>query len=326
MDLSTTYLGLNLKNPLIIGSSGLTNSVTGIQQLAENGAGAVVLKSLFEEQIMADSQKNIDENWHEHPDVYDYITNYTENYLTSEYLKLIEEAKKEADIPIIASINCVTDHNWIDFASKIEKAGADALEINVSFLPSDDAKTGEDNEKLYFNIIEKIREKIDIPIALKMTTYSSGLSNLLKRLSWTKKVNGFVLFNRYYNPDINIENMEITASNIYSKPEDITTSLRWIALLADKIDVDLVPSTGIHNAEGVIKQILAGAKATQMVSVIYQKGPEYLKTVLAELTEWMEKHHYNSLDDFRGKIQEKISLNAHEFERVQYMKYYGGIE
>ena len=326
MDLTTNYIGLKLKNPIIIGSSGLTESVEKIKEIADNGAGAVVLKSLFEEQIMAEVSQNIYDDQSGYTEAYEYISEYTKEHNIDKYFNLIKKSKEAVDIPVIASINCFSDHEWISFAKKFEDAGADALEINVSMLPTDDNRSGEENEKIYFDIIEKVRKEVNIPISLKMSHYSAGLSNLIKKICWTKNVNGIVLFNRYYNPDIDIENFKITASNILSTPGEILTSLRWIALLSNKIECDLAASTGVHNGEGVIKQILAGATAVQIVSAIYKNKPEHISTILKDTENWMVKNNFSTLDDFRGKMSYEKIDNPVAFERVQFMKYFGGIE
>ncbi len=325
MDLSVKYLGLNLKNPVIIGSSGLSGNVEGVEKLAENGAGAVVLKSLFEEQIIAESQKNIDSNYSNHSAAFDYISDYTRENTLENYLNFVKEAKQKVDIPVIASINCISSNDWMHFSKRVEKAGADALELNVSFLPADDKKSSAEYEKIYFDIVEEVRKQVAIPISLKMSFYSSGLAHLIKKLSWTGNVDGFVLFNRFYRPDIDIEEFKITSSGVFSIPEDIALPLRWIALLSNKIQKDLVPTTGIHDAAGVIKQILVGAQAVQVVSAIYRNGPQHIKYILDGVEDWMKRHNFSSLADFRGKMCEEEKREASVFERVQFMKYYGGI-
>ena len=326
MNLQTKYMGLTLKNPIIIGSSSLTNSVESIKKLANNNAGAVVLKSLFEEQIINEINKPENSNLYNYPESIDYIRHYTREQNISNYLKLIEDSKKAVDIPIIASINCISDKEWIAFAKRIEDAGADALELNVSILPSDFSKSSEENESVYFNIVEKLKSVISIPLSLKMTRYSAGLAQLIQKLSWTKKVDAFVLFNRYYNPDIDIEKMEVVSSNVFSTAEEISVSLRWIALLSNDVKCDFAATTGIHNGEGVIKQILAGAKTVQIVSSIYKNGPEYISTILNDVEKWMKNKNFNSLDDFRGKMSDKKEKHAADFERIQFMKYFGGVK
>jgi len=327
IDLSTTYMGIKLKNPIIIGSSGLTNSVEKIKKLEDNNAAAVVIKSLFEEQIIHESDVyGENSSYYDYPESHEYVKFYSKEYSVRNYLHLIQDAKKAVNIPVIASINCVSADEWITFAKKIEEAGADALELNISLLPSDEKNDSATNEKKYFNVSKKVRSQINIPIALKMCKYSSGLANLIQKLSWTKNVDSFVLFNRFYSPDINIDKFKITSSNVFSSPQELTTSLRWIALLSPKIKNDLVASTGIHDGKGVVKQILAGAKTVQIVSAIYQKGPEFILTMLKDIEEWMTKNNFSGLDEFRSKMSSAEVKNPAAFERTQFMKYFGGIE
>jgi len=326
MDLKVKYLGLELKNPIIIGSSGLTNSVEKIKNLEKFGAGAVVLKSLFEEQILIEMGKNANQDYHDYPEAHDYARYYTKEKNTADYLNLIKESKKAVSIPIIASVNCANSKEWVSFAKKIENAGADALEINVSLLPSDINVSSAENEKIYFDIISEVRKNTKIPIALKMSKYSAGLAQLIQKLSWTKNIDAFVLFNRYYNPDIDLNKMKITSSNILSAPEEISTSLRWIALLSKEIQLPLIATTGIHNSEGVIKQILAGAQAVEIVSAIMINKASYIPEIIKGIEDWMTKKNYSSLSDFRGLMSYDKSKHTVAFERVQFMKYYSDIK
>lgn len=326
-DLSTKYLGLELKNPVIIGSCGLTNSVEKIREFADNGAAAVVLKSLFEEQIEAELDANLESYNTDYPDAFDYIRGYTRGSALDDHLNLIRDAKKAVDIPIIGSINCVSSSEWISFAESVEKAGADALEINVSLLPSNPKIKSEDTEKLYFEILQKVTAKVTIPVALKMSRYSAGLANLVTRLSWStdNSVAGFVLFNRYYRPDINIEKMEISTADIYSSPAEITESLRWIALLSGSVEKDFAASTGVHDSEALIKQLLAGANAVQIVSTLYKNGPGHIQTILDGLEKWMDEKSFGSIGDFRGKLSYDSAENPAAYERIQFMKQFAGI-
>ncbi len=326
MDLSVNYLGLKLKNPIIIGSSELTNTVDKITDLEQNGAAAVVLKSLFEEQIAIEAEVEVDKIESDYPEAIDYIKTYSKERSLDKYINLIKQAKSKVKIPIIASINCVTSGKWIEFAKKIENAGADAIEINISLLPSDSDKTSNDNEKIYFEITKKLKKTIKIPIALKMSHYSAGLANLIKTLSWTKNIDSFVLFNRYYSPDIDIDNMEIIPAQIFSSPNDITDSLRWIFLLSNKIETDIAASTGIHSGKDVIKQLLAGATAVQVVSAIYEKGPKHIYNMIDEIKNWMQKNKFNKITDFQSKINDNKDINIKNFERIQFMKYFGNIK
>ena len=326
MDLSVKYMGLNLKNPIIVGSSGLTNSVEKIRDLEQQGAGAVVLKSLFEEQIAMEQEKSYSQNDFDYPEAMDYMKAYAAEYTYADFIQLIKGAKEAVDIPVIASVNCVSIGKWTEFANKIEEAGADALELNISLLPSDIEKTSAQNEKTYFDIIEAVRKQVNIPIALKMSHYSAGLANLIRQLSFTKMVDAFVLFNRYYAPDININDFSITSAGVLSHPENISDSLRWVALLSDKIKIPIAASTGVHSGEDIVKQILAGATATQVVSALYKNGTSHIPKMIAELEAWMQEKNYNSIEDFKGLISYDKFDQPEAFERIQFMKYFGGFE
>ena len=324
-DLSVKYLGLHLKNPIIVGSCGLTHSVPKIRELAENNAGAVVLKSLFEEQIQAELSSNMENYYTDYPEAADYVRAYTRGSAVQDYITLISEAKKAVDIPIIASINCVSGDEWVAFAKSVEQAGADALELNISLLASNPRLTCQESENLYFSILEKISAMVSIPIALKMSKYSASLANLITRLAWKGKVKGFVLFNRFINPDVDIDRMIVKSGDIFTTPEENADTLRWIALLSGVIEKDLIASTGIHNSESLIKQLLVGATAVQVVSTLYKIGPGQLNTLLEGLEKWMEEKSYNRIEDFRGKLSYQQAENPAAFERIQFMKYYGGI-
>ncbi len=324
-DLTTTYLGLTLKNPLIAGSCGLTGATPKILELADAGVGAVVLKSLFEEQIEAELQQNLDDYQTDYPDAYDYVRQYTRDSAFSDYLDMIRDLKRQIDIPVIASLNCVTAEQWTTFAGRFEKAGADALEINISLLPSNPKMECADYEQVYFKVINKVRSVISIPIALKMSSYSSSLASLVSRLYWTGKVNGFVLFNRYYQPDINIDKMELTSAGVFSQPADISLPLRWIALLSGMIESDFAASTGVHDHEGAVKMLLAGATAVQVVSTLYENGSRQAGAIIDGLQAWMDKQSFNALHEFRGRLSYRFEDDQSAFERIQFMKHYSGI-
>lgn len=327
VDLKTKYMGLDLKNPIIVGSSGLTNSVENIIEIEKNGASAVVLKSLFEEQIMQDINKTISQDEHSnmYPEATDYIVNYSKDTAVGNYLQLIKDAKASVNIPIIASVNCVSSAEWVSFASKIEEAGADALELNVFILPSDPRKTGEENEKVYLDIIHQVQKVVSIPIAIKLSYYFSSLAKTALSLSWTG-ISGMVLFNRFFSPDIDIDKFEVKPTNIFSTPEELPISLRWVAMLSSRLHCDIAASTGVHDGEAVVKQLLAGAKAVQISSVLYKNGFGEINIMLTELKKWMEKHSFSSVDDFIGKMSIKETENPAAYERVQFMKYFSGIE
>lgn len=324
-DLSTKYLGLDLKNPLIVGSCGLTNSVDKIKELADCGAGAVVLKSLFEEQIRAEFSSNLESYTADYPGAIDYIREYTRGTEVESYLKLLREAKKAVDIPVIASVNCVSAKEWTAFAKSVENEGADAIEVNLSLLPSDPKMTCQESENIYKEVASTIAETVSIPVSLKMSQYSAALANLIRKLSWSDKVAGFVLFNRYYRPDIDIDKMEVTSAEVFSTAAECSFTLRWIALMSSLIEKDLAASTGVHDSEGLIKQLLAGATAVQVVSTVYKNGPEQLTRILQGLEQWMEEKSFASVSDFRGKLSYEHVDNPAVFERTQFMKYFSGL-
>jgi dihydroorotate dehydrogenase (fumarate) len=343
IDLSCKYLGLKLKNPVIVGSSGLTSSIENLKTIAQLGAGAVVLKSIFEEQIKfeADSFIKSDnpevKSWNEafqsivgkteyyYEEAYEYLTSYAREHTLNTYLSLISSAKKEITIPVIASINCSTQYDWQHFARRIQDAGADALELNVYLLPSDFEKSGVENEKVYFDIIREVRKFVTIPVSLKIGFYFSSLAQTALRLS-ESGIAGLTLFNRPYNPDIDIANLQTGAKNMFSSPSEYSHTLRWVALLAGKLKCDIAASTGIHNHETVIKQLLAGADAVQMVSVFYKSHFEILPHILSGIQTWMKEHKFKSVDDFKGLLSSKNIQNPASYERVQFIRLFSSVE
>jgi len=325
VDLSTEYLGMKLKNPVIAGSSGLTNSVKSIKELEENGAGAVVLKSIFEEEIAFEYEDILKEAESKgyNLDQFDYYDYKIKEDNIDKYTTLINESKKNVSIPVIASVNCVYSHEWLAFASQLEKAGADALELNMFFLPSDFERTSEEKEKAYFQIIEQVQKAVNLPIALKISYYFSNLGPMIQKLSNTG-ISGLVLFNRFFSPDFDIDKFEVKSSNLFSTPSDLSISLRWIAIMAARVNCDLAASTGVHDGVALIKQLLAGADAVQVASTLYENGKGRIGEMLKTLEEWMEGKGYGSLSDFKGKMSQAKSSNPAAFERVQFMKYFGG--
>ena len=324
-DLSTSFLGPKLRSPLIVGSCGLTKTAESIQTLAGNGAGAVVLKSLFEEQITAELSHNLDQYQADYPEAFDYIREYTRTSAVEEYLDLIAAVTKAVDIPIIASINCLSAKEWMSFAQSAQKAGAAAIELNVSILPSDPNLTSAACEKQYFDIVHQVSDMVNIPVALKMSQYAPALANLITRLSWTGKVAGFVLFNRYFRPDIDLKQVRVTKADVFSTPGEMIEPLRWIALLSPLIEQDLAASTGVHDGNGMIKQLLAGAAAVQVVSTVYKNGAGQLARMLGELESWMDEKGYACLADFKGALSHRQAGNPAAFERIQFMKQFGGV-
>jgi dihydroorotate dehydrogenase (fumarate) len=324
IDLSTKYLGLQLKNPIIIGSSGLTDSVEKIKQLEAHGAAAVVLKSLFEEEIIMEMEEMLHQMTSRHyvyPETYDYMDAEVEEDSVRKYLRLIREAKQAVKIPIIASINCVSAQKWTYLASEIEKAGPDALELNLFILPTDLHHTQQQSQEIVIDILNKIRKEVKIPIALKISYYSASLGLMIKELS-EMDVAGLVLFNRFWSPDFDIENFTVESGNILSHPEDIHLPLRWIALMANRVKCDLAATTGIHDATGLIKMLLAGASVVEIVSTIYKNGPEQIEVMIEELQNWMEKHEFRYINDFKGKLSQSTSQDPAVYMRVQFMKHF----
>jgi dihydroorotate dehydrogenase (fumarate) len=323
MDITTRYLGLPLKSPIIASSSGLTDSVKKVKTLEEYGAGAVVLKSIFEEEILFEHEDIMKEAEAAgvNLDQFDYLDFQLRGEKLNKYIELIKGSKAATSIPIIASINCAYSHEWISFADQIQGAGADAIELNMFFLPSDFFRSGQEQETMYFKIIEKLVSTVSIPIALKISYYFSNLGQMIQRLSKTG-VSGLVLFNRFFSPDIDIDKLTIKSSFVFSSPEELAISLRWIAIMANKVDCDLAASTGVHDGDAVIKQLLAGATAVQVASCLYKHGTAYIRDMHDTLNAWMEKHHFNSLSDFRGKMSQEKASNPAAYERVQFMKYF----
>jgi dihydroorotate dehydrogenase (fumarate) len=341
-NLETSYLGLKLRNPLIAGSCGLTNSISNIKELAKKGVGAIVIKSLFEEQIQAEAEKVIRYNTqtesterpsetifnkriYDYDEAYSYIFDFTKRNTLGKYLYFINEAKESVDIPVIASINCVSNQDWHAFARKIEETGVDAIELNIYILPSDWRRSGEDNEKIYYDIIKEVRNYVNIPVSVKIGYYFSSLAQAVKKISQTG-IKGIVLFNRPYNTDIDIDSIELSHGLIYSSPDEYARTLRWIAILAGHVECDLSASTGVHDHTTFIKQLLAGATTVQIASALYKNGFDVVPEILKGTIEWMAKHKFESVDGFRGKLSKAKIENPAALERVQFMKLYSDIE
>ncbi len=324
INLETTYMGLALKNPVIISSSGLTNSARKIKIIEEKGAGAVVLKSLFEEQITNEASYLIssDPSNSSYPEAEDYIKGYVKDNSISNYLELIRDAKKAVSIPIIASINCVSSKDWVSFAKEIEQAGADAIELNVFIVPNDKNKSSEAYEQLYYDVLLAVKKQVSIPIAMKLGVYFTNMMAVSNRLN-ADGANALVLFNRFYEPDIDIDKMEITSASVLSSPDSIRKSLRFIGMISDKIrNIDISASTGIHDGEAAIKQLLVGAKTIQLCSAIYENGVDVITDVVTYIEEWMEKKGYSTIDEFRGKLSYGQVEDSTMYERTQFMKYF----
>jgi dihydroorotate dehydrogenase (fumarate) len=319
-DLSVKYLGLELKSPVVASSSGLTSTPDRIRQIEEAGAGAVVLKSLFEEQILFEGNKHLEEGGY--PEAEDYVRGYIRDHAVGDYLGLIEEAKKTTSFPVIASINCVSSSEWVDFARNIEEAGADALELNVYFLPLSGDKPGHEYEKVYLELAEKMKGLLSIPVSFKLSRQFTNFNYIVTQLSY-RKADGVVLFNRFYEPDIDVNRMEMTAASVFSTPAEIRQTLRWVGLLSGQYDtLSLAASTGVHDAKAVIKLLLAGADVAQVCSVLYEKGISYISEINRELSGWMDAKGFSTIGDFRGKLSYHGLKDPVMYERSQFMKYF----
>lgn len=323
MDLQTKFAGLTLRNPVIVSSSGLTDSLDKIRKLEEYGAGAVVLKSIFEEQILYEGDRLLESS--DYPEAEDYIRNYTRSNNLDKYLALIESAKKETGIPVIASVNCVSASQWTDFAIRIADAGADALELNVYFIPVDGERSAEKYEKIYTDLLVAIRKKTDLPVILKLGPHFTHPVRIISDI-YKRGAGGVVLFNRFYTPDINIDEMKMTTSSVLSSPEDIRVSLRWVAIVSSLVkEIDLAASTGIHDGEAIVKQLLAGARAVEVCSVLFREGPAHLKKMIRELEDWMSAKGFNSPSEFRGKMNYESIGDPSVYERSQFMRYFSSM-
>ncbi len=331
IDLSTKYLGLDLRNPIVIASSGLTHSVKEIVELNNNGAGAVVLKSIFEEQIMLEVQHDLNKMqedgmfYDDYSETLDYIDVHVRDKELGDYLNLIHEVKNNTNIPIIASINAITPYEWTSFAKRIEGAGADALELNIFVMPFNLDKNCDENEQLYYEILKKIKSLVNIPVSVKISPYFSNLGKVIKNME-TYGANGVVMFNRFSRPDININEMKVTHAEVFSEKNEMYNTLRWVAIMANRVKMSLAASTGIHDGEAVVKQLLAGANVVQVASAIYKHGPSYILDMTKFVSDWMESKGFNYVDQFRGRLSQENSLHPDVYERMQFMKYFSDIK
>jgi len=320
MDLSTKYMGLTLKSPIIVSSSKLTGDIENVKKCADVGAGAIVLKSLFEEQLIADSNALMDQDmkyfWF--PEAIDHINKHSKEHGLKQMLQMIKEAKDYTDVPIISSINCMTSHEWPQFAKSLEDAGADGIELNVAIFPFDKYISCGDIADQYIEILKSVKKYVNIPVSVKMGSYFTNLLQMAHRLD-DAEADALVLFNRYYRPDINIDTETIVRENILSGPQEVSRSLRWVALLSQKLNCDIAGGTGIHDYTAVVKQLLAGADATQICSTLYNNGLSYIDTILFDLKKWMEKHNYKSISEFKGKVAQQTDSDK-KFERMQFIK------
>ena len=327
MSTKINYLDLTLESPIIVASCGLTNNIENIKEMEAFGAGAVVLKSLFEEQISIEINQmdKAVSNYANYSESYDYIKNNIGNNEINKYLRFIEDAKKEVNIPIIGSINCHSYDKWLSFAKKIENAGADAIELNIDFLPANVNQSADDIEMLYSNIIAAMKKSITIPFSVKCGSYFSDMAKFMQRISWMG-ISGLTIFNREFKPDIDIHKMEYKSAPIYGNEDDLCNTLRWTAILSDIIRCNLSATGGVQNGKDVIKLLLAGATSVQVASCLHKNGIPYLKELNSDIEKWMKMYNYTNISDFRGKMSLKSAKNPHSLLRVQFMKHYSGIE
>lgn len=324
MNIEVSYMGMKLRNPLVAASSGMTASAEKIQELEKAGIAAVVLKSLFEEQIIGDAAVLFAEA--EHSEAIDYIKQYVQHSTVEAYLSLIKKVKQSVSIPVIASINCVSVGTWVEFARQIEQAGADAIELNLFFLPTDKYKEAAEYENVYYTLVHSIKKIVKIPVAIKIGYHFTNLFSFANKLEMAK-ADAMVLFNRFWAPDIDIDGLQLTAADIYSEASDIRHTIRWIGLLSGNTGkMQLAASTGAHNTQGVIKQILAGAHVVQLCSALYKKGTAIIPAMLDDLQQWMMKQNFKSIDDFRGKLNYSHVKNPALYERSQFVKYFAAKE
>ncbi len=318
-DLSTTYLGLQLPSPLLLASSSLSNRIDNFVSAEAHGAGAVVLRSLFEEQIeAADSalQEALSFGADSTPEASSFFP--AQRIGPAEYLQLVARAKRAVKIPVIGSLNCVAPGSWSGYARQIAEAGADALEVNLYAVQADPAVSAAEVEARYEETVASIVESVRVPVAVKVSPFFTSLPHVLQRLQ-RRGARGFVLFNRFLQPDISLERMSLQNVMPPSQPTEMLLPLRWVALLHGRIEADLAASTGVHDAAGVIKQLLAGATVVQLASALVARGVPYLETLRQGLEDWMDRRGFSELGDFRGSISQRVIRDPGAFERAQYV-------
>lgn len=323
MDLSTNYLGLHLKNPIVPSASPLSRTLDSMKRLEDAGAAAIVMYSLFEEQIA-----------HEAAELNHYLNYGTESYAEAltyfpaaeeynlgpdEYVELLHRAKQSLEIPVIGSLNGVSVGGWIDYARKIQHAGADALELNVYYIPTDPELTAQEVEDRYLEVLHAVKQAVTIPVAMKLSPFFSSMANMAKRLD-VAGANGLVLFNRFYQPDIDLETLDVVPGVVLSTPMAMRLPLRWIGILYGKIKASLAATSGIHTAQDVIKMVMVGADVTMMCSALLKNGPTHITRVLADMREWMLEHEYVSVSQMKGSMSQKSVADPAAFERANYMK------
>lgn len=319
-DLSVKYMGLELKNPLIASSSPLTAEIDKIKELEKAGIGAVVLKSIFEEQITGVTEML--NRYSDYPEAADYLRGYVGSGYVSRLTSLVETAKKQTSLPVIASINCAGEGKWIEYARTIEKAGADALELNIFFLPTSPSETSLSIEKRYMDIAEKVVETVSIPVSVKLSRKFTNILHITDGL-YNRKVKGAVLYNRFYEPDIDLDTLEYIPGEGISSARELHNSLRDIAMVAAEVDgLDISVSTGVYEGRDAVKSILAGAKTVQLCSTLLKNGFGVIGEIKDFIGSFMERNTFGNVSDFCGLMNEKTRLDDEVLGRVQYMKYF----
>ncbi len=321
-NLATQFFGLELKSPVIAASCSMTGDLEQIKQLAKAGAGAIVLKSLYEEEIDAQLQEELSQRKALEPDpeYLDYFDYIIKDENLKDYTGLIRQAKQAVDVPIVASVSCISQSDWVVFSKKLEEAGADALELNLFLLPANLEKSGEANEQFYFNTVKKVLEVVSIPVSIKISHYFSNLAAMIKALSETG-IAGISLFNRFYSPDIDIQHEKMISADVLSHATDYLLPLRWTGIMSSQTGCPLAATGGIHSAETAIKFLLAGAAAVQVASVLYNGGPEMVTEMNQKIAAWMDARNYAQIGDFKGKLAIKDKHVA-LYERAHFMKYF----
>ncbi len=322
-DLTTTYLGLNLKNPLVASASPLSEKVETAKKLEEAGIAAIVMYSLFEEQIINESLE-LDHYLSQGTETFQEAMSYlpdTGKYTLSPdiYIDTLQKLKKAVNIPVIGSLNGVSTGGWIKYARKMEDAGADALELNIYYLPTDDNLTSAELEESYVALVHDIRRSVKFPIAVKLSPFFTSLPNMARRLV-EAGANGLVLFNRFYQPDLDLETLEVCPNLVLSNSNELRLPLRWIAMLHGRVHADLALTSGVHTTEDVLKAMMAGANVAMMASELLKKGPSRVAEILAGLENWMVEHEYESIKQMQGSMSQKSVAEPAAFERANYMK------
>lgn len=329
MTLQTTYMGLKLNSPIIVSACTLTEQTDNILKMEDSGAGAVVMPSLFEEQIRKEEARLntvLSETSYAFPEALDYFPDLDEfNVGLDEYMENIRKAKERVRIPVIGSLNGITTEGWIDYARQIEQAGADALEVNIFFIPGDIAMSSAEVEHRYLNIIEAIKATVKIPVAVKLNPYFSAMGNMALRMK-NSGADALVLFNRFYQPDFDINELVLKTDLHYSESSEIRLPLLWIALLYGKVKLSLAATTGVQSAVEVVKYLLAGADVVMTASSLYKNGIPYLKTMNKELQDWMYMMGFDSIDAFRGNMSQQHIADPTAYERANYIRILEGVK